>query len=140
MQLGENSDSCIDRYARREAVQDIRGPVQVAVSADALSQHHTQVCEYTAHVRHALCVCHNPHVVQFWYLLSKPLELVTPVVQEVYSSMSQKLADWLLTDGQHSPEDVAQRQQMSTELHWLPEASRMHHIQIAAAALGEILA
>ncbi|CAK0781544.1 hypothetical protein CVIRNUC_005400 [Coccomyxa viridis] len=60
--------------------------------------------------------------------------------QEVYSSMSQKLADWLLTDGQHSPEDVAQRQQMSTELHWLPEASRMHHIQIAAAALGEILA
>lgn len=65
---------------------------------------------------------------------------MTPVVQEVYSSMSQKLADWLLTDGQHSPEDVAQRQQMSTELHWLPEASRMHHIQIAAAALGEILA
>ena len=63
-----------------------------------------------------------------------------PIAQAVYSSVSEKLADWLLTDGQHSPEDVAQRQQMATELHWLPEAPRMHHTQIAAAALGEILA
>ena len=82
-----------------------------------------------------MCVMHIPGV--YFY---EPFELVFCLAQAVYSSMSQKLADWLLIDGRHSPEDIAQRQQMSTELHWLPEASRMHHIQIAAAALGEILA
>ena len=82
-----------------------------------------------------MCVLHNSGV-----YFHEPLELEICLMQAVYTSMSQKLADWLLTDGQHSPEDVAQRQQMSIELRWLPEASRMHHIQIAAAAFGEILA
>lgn len=61
-------------------------------------------------------------------------------MQAVYSGMSKTLAEWLLTDGDHAPKDIAGRQQMSTGLHTLPEASRMHHIQIAAAALGEVLA
>ena len=54
--------------------------------------------------------------------------------------MSKQLADLLLTDGDHAPEDIVQRQLMSTGLQTLPEGSRMHHIQIAAAALGEVLA
>ena len=62
------------------------------------------------------------------------------MMQAVYSSMSKQLADWLLTDGPHSPEDIAERQKLSTGLRTLPEASLMHHVQIAAAALGEVFA
>ncbi len=62
------------------------------------------------------------------------------MLQAVYSSMSKQLADWLLTDGLHSPEDVADRQKLSTGLQTLPETSLIHHVQIAAAALGEVFA
>ncbi len=61
-------------------------------------------------------------------------------MQAVHSSMAKHLADCLLTDGGHAPEDITQRQLVSVGLQPLPEASRMHHSQIAAAALGEVLA
>jgi len=78
--------------------------------------------------------------VDILYLGSDCPEYKPLCVQAVYSSMSKQLADWLLTDGDHAPEDIVQRQLMSTGLQTLPEGSRMHHIQIAAAALGEVLA
>ena len=67
-------------------------------------------------------------------------QLTEAHMQAVYSSMSKHLADGLLTDGGHAPEEITQRQLVSVSLPALPEVSRMHHIQIAAAALGEVLA
>ena len=68
------------------------------------------------------------------------MQTYATVLQAVHSSMSKHLADCLLTDGGHAPVEITQRQLLSTGLHALPEASGMHHIQIAAAALGEVLA
>ena len=75
-----------------------------------------------------------------WYMGNCRTQQTEVHMQAVYSSMSKHVADCLLTDGGHAPEDITQRQLVSVSLQALPETSRMHHIQIAAAALGEVLA
>ena len=61
------------------------------------------------------------------------------VVQAVYGCMAERLAAWLLADGEQTAAGVCHRELISTSVPALPATSRAHHLHVAATALAEVL-
>jgi hypothetical protein len=53
--------------------------------------------------------------------------------------MAERLAAWLLMDGDQTAAGVCQRELIGTSVAALPASSRAHHLHVAATALGEVL-